>query len=191
MLVPLVILAILSVTGGLIGRGAGLGPFGAFLAPVTGAAIEQSGTAQIEETLIGLALLVAALGFFIADRIYRRKPERATELAKTFDGPYTVLTHKYYVDEFYGAAIVKPLIVISNYILDWVVDKAILGGTAWMLGGIAKFCGAVLQRWQSGNIRSYAAWLTAGAAGLLLLVLVPWSALLAQWFGIHIGAGGH
>jgi NADH-quinone oxidoreductase subunit L len=56
--------------------------------------------------------------------------------------------------------------------LDWVVDKALLGGTAWLLGGIATLAGAILQRWQSGNIRSYAAWLAAGAAAVLIFILV-------------------
>jgi NADH-quinone oxidoreductase subunit L len=85
---------------------------------------------------------------------------------------------------------VKPLFAISTYFLDWVVDKAILGGAAWVLGGAAKFSGALLQRWQSGNIRSYAAWLAAGAAALLLFILVPWSTVLAG-LGIHAGLGGH
>jgi NADH-quinone oxidoreductase subunit L len=35
-----------------------------------------------------------------------------------------------------------------------------------------------LQRWQSGNLRSYAAWLAAGAAALLLFLFAP--ALLAS-----------
>ena len=71
------------------------------------------------------------------------------------------------------------------------VDKAILGGAAWLLGGIATFCGAILQRWQSGNLRSYAAWLAAGAAAVLLFVLVPWasacwlhcSEFISIWWG--------
>jgi NADH-quinone oxidoreductase subunit L len=58
-------------------------------------------------------------------------------------------------------------------VLGWVVDKAILGGAAWLLGGIATFSGALLQRWQSGNLRSYAAWLAAGAAALLLFLFAP------------------
>jgi NADH-quinone oxidoreductase subunit L len=93
-------------------------------------------------------------------------------------GPYTLLANKYYVDEFYGAAVVKPLAAFSNYFLEWVVDKAVLGGAAWLLGGTAKFVGALLQRWQSGNLRSYAAWLAAGAAAILLFFMVPWSSVL-------------
>jgi NADH-quinone oxidoreductase subunit L len=88
-------------------------------------------------------------------------------------GPYNLLVHKYYVDEIYSALIVKPLLAISTYVLGWVVDRAILGGLAWLLGGVATFSGALLQRWQSGNLRSYAAWLAAGAAALLLFLFAP------------------
>jgi NADH-quinone oxidoreductase subunit L len=79
---------------------------------------------------------------------------------------------------------------VSTYLLGWFVDKAILGGAAWLLGGIATFSGALLQRWQSGNLRSYAAWLAAGAAAVLLFFVLPWMSLLAN-FGIHLGMAGH
>ncbi len=88
--------------------------------------------------------------------------------------------HKYYIDEIYGAVFVKPLMTFSRFFLEWVVDFAILGGLAWLLAGIAMLGGAILQRWQSGNIRSYAAWLTLGATALLLLVLVPWNSVAGQ-----------
>jgi NADH-quinone oxidoreductase subunit L len=105
-------------------------------------------------------------------------------------GPYKLLVHKYWVDEFYGAVVVKPLMATSTYVLGWVVDKAVIGGAAWLLGGLATFAGALLQRWQSGNIRSYAAWVAAGAAALLLFVIVPWTSVLAN-FGIHLNMAGH
>jgi NADH-quinone oxidoreductase subunit L len=189
MLSVLVILAALSFCGGWIGIGPGLGKFGAFLAPVTGQhAAEEAG--NLEYILSGLAVAAALIGWYLAHRLYFRAQERAQKLAASLSGPYSVLTHKYYVDEFYGAAIVKPILAISTYLLDWVVDKAIIGGAAWVLGGTAKFCGALLQRWQSGNLRSYAAWLAAAAAAMLLFILVPWAAVLAE-FGFRAGAGGH
>ena len=49
--------------------------------------------------------------------------------------------------------------------LGWVVDTAILGGIAWLLAGIASLAGMILQRWQSGNLRSYAAWLALRSCG--------------------------
>ena len=73
----------------------------------------------------------------------------------------------------------RPLINGSRYVLGWVVDVGILGGIAWLLGGITMFSGAILQRWQSGNLRSYAAWLALGAAVILMYMT-----------GIMLGASG-
>jgi NADH-quinone oxidoreductase subunit L len=185
MLGPLVILALLSFGGGWIG----IERFAAFLAPATGPRAVEAGSAHFELILSVVAVVVALIGWYIADMLYRQKPSRPAELAAALPAGYKLLTNKYYVDEFYGAAVVKPLLAFSTYFLGWVVDTAILGGLAWLIGGIATFCGALLQRWQSGNIRSYAAWLAAGAAAVLLFVAVSWPAFLAT-FGIHLNLAG-
>jgi NADH-quinone oxidoreductase subunit L len=186
MLGPLVVLALLSVCGGWIG----IERFGAFLAPSVGASATDAGSAQLELILSVAAVAVALLGWYIAYIFYLRKPQQPAELAATLPTGYKILFNKYYVDEFYGATVVKPLFAISTYVLGWVVDKAILGGATWLLGGIATFSGALLQRWQSGNLRSYAAWLAAGAAAVLLFVVVPWPTVLAN-LGIHFTLAGH
>jgi NADH-quinone oxidoreductase subunit L len=127
----------------------------------------------------------------IADKFYRRKPERPAQWAALMPGGYRLLFNKYFVDEFYGAVVVKPLLGFSKFFLEWVVDVGILGGAAWLIGGTALLGGAILQRWQSGNLRSYAAWLAAGAAAVLLFLLVPWTAVLANLPAIHLGLAGH
>jgi len=170
MTVPLVILAILSVVGGWIG----MERFGAYLAPSVGARTAEAANSQIEIVLTVLAVLAGAVGWYIAHRMYHRRPETADGLVPGTPAGYNLLAHKYYVDEIYGFVIVKPILVLSKYLLEWVVDVAILGGLAWLLGGIATLCGAILQRWQSGNLRSYAAWLALGAAVLLAFVLAPY-----------------
>jgi NADH-quinone oxidoreductase subunit L len=189
MLSVLVVLAVLSVCGGWIGYGAGVGRLGAFLAPVTGQRAEEGG--PLELILMAVAVAVAALGWYIADRLYRQKPDRPAALATAHPGAHSLLTHKYYVDEFYAAAVVKPLLAFSTFVLVWVVETAILGGITWLLAGTARFSGALLQRWQSGNIRSYAAWLAAGAAAVLLFLVIPWASVLLKYFGIHLGMGGY
>jgi len=187
MLGPLVILALLSFAGGWVAQG---GRIYAFLAPAIGAYPEAAAGDRLEGILSIFAIAAAALGWFVAYRLYKQKPERPAEIAAALPAGYKLLVNKYYVDEFYGATVVKPLLAFSTYFLGWVVDTAILGGLAWLIGGIATFCGALLQRWQSGNIRSYAAWLAAGAAALLLFVAVSWPAFLAT-FGIHFNLAGH
>ncbi len=190
MLGPLVILALLSVGGGWIG----MDRFGAFLAPAAGALgdpAQAAGDKTLDILLSLLAVAVAFLGWFVADRFYRQKPASPAELAAALPSGYKLLANKYFVDEFYGATIVKPLLATSRYVLEWTVDVAILGGAAWLLGGIATMAGALLQRWQSGNLRSYAGWLAAGAAALLIFVLVPWATVLANLPVLHLGAAGH
>jgi NADH-quinone oxidoreductase subunit L len=165
--------------------------FGAFLAPSAGTMPSETGSTRLEIILSIVAVLVALEGWLIADKFYRRKPERPTHYAAAIPAGYRLLANKYYVDEFYGAVVVKPLLGISKFFLEWVVDIGILGGAAWLIGGIATFAGAILQRWQSGNLRSYAAWLAAGAAAVLLFLLVPWATVLANLPAIHIGMAGH
>ena len=167
--------AIEEVRGGWIGAGAGLGRIGTFLSPSAGIGAAESTTPHLELILSFAAVAVAFLGWFLADRLYRQKPAQPVQLAEALPGAYKFLANKYYVDEIYGATVVKPLLGFSKYVLGWVVDTGLLGGLAWLLGGIALFTGAILQRWQSGNLRSYAAWLAAGAAAVLLFVLVPWT----------------
>ena len=169
MLGPLVILAILSVGGGWIG----IDRFAEFLSPATGVRVAESTTPHLELYLTVVAVVLALLGWFIADRLYRQNPGRPAQLAQAAPGAYKLLANKYYVDEIYGVTLIKPLLAFSRYLLGWVVDTAILGGIAWMLGGVALFAGAILQRWQSGNLRSYAAWLALGAALVLVFINAP------------------
>jgi NADH-quinone oxidoreductase subunit L len=171
MLIPLVILAILSVCGGWIG----IDRFSAYLAPAAAAHRPMPTGNPALEALLSIAAVLAALeGWLIADKYYRRKPERPAQIAIALPTGYKLLSNKYYIDEIYNAIIVKPLFAFSKFILEWVVDTAILGGLAWLLAGIANITGMILQRWQSGNLRSYAAWLALGAAALLIFLLGPW-----------------
>jgi len=179
MLGPLVVLALLSLGGGWMGAGR----FGAFLGPVIGKKTVEAASTNLEWTLSGLAIAAAVLGWLMAHMLYRRNEGR--EPLASVPG-YTVLTHKYWVDEVYGALIVKPLLTASRFLLEWVVEFAILGGAAWLLGAIMTFSGAILQKWQSGNLRSYAAWLAVGAAVLLLFALATANGMLTH-VGMHIG----
>jgi NADH-quinone oxidoreductase subunit L len=177
---PLVLLAILSIGGGWVSFG---GRFYDFPAPVTGPRAE-SGPGSLEYILMGIAVGVGLLGWLIAHFNYKPGSARvsAAALAAEPTGFTKLLAHKYYVDEIYHAVFVRPLLITSRYILWWAVDSALLGGAAWLLGGIATLGGAILQRWQSGNLRSYAAWLAAGAATVLLFAFY---ASIGTYLGAH------
>ena len=183
---PLVILALLSICGGWIG----IERFSAYLAPAIGLHPAVPSTPHLELILTIVAVLVALEGWLIADKYYRRKPERPAQLAAALPIGYKLLANKYYVDEIYDTVLVKPLFAVSQYVLGWVVDTGILGGITWLLAGIANLSGMILQRWQSGNLRSYAAWLMAAATVVLLFVLIAQGAIpMAEPLTHFLGSG--
>ncbi|HEY3703635.1 MAG TPA: NADH-quinone oxidoreductase subunit L [Terracidiphilus sp.] len=182
MLGPLSILALLSLGGGWMGAGR----FGMFLSPVLEKKTMEAGENHLELILSGAAIAAGILGWLIAHLLYRNNEGQEPLAAAP---GYVVLERKYWVDEVYGAVIVKPILALSRFVLEWVVEYAILGGIAWFLAGSALFGGAVLQKWQSGNLRSYAAWLAAGAAVLLLFALASWNNMLP--LSMHLNWAGH
>jgi NADH-quinone oxidoreductase subunit L len=185
MTLPLVILAILSVIGGWVGVPAALGghnEFEHFLAPVfTTAAAEPVAVAASHTLELGLAtvsVLTALVGFFFAWLFYYKKPGTAAALAERMPSFYSLLDHKYWVDEIYGNLIVAPLLGFSRIFLGTFVDGGIVQGTGSALAGSTRGLGWLSRRMQSGNIRSYAGWLALGAAVFLVITLFGYHARL-------------
>jgi NADH-quinone oxidoreductase subunit L len=183
MTLPLVILAILSIIGGWVGIPAALGghnEFAHFLDPVfanAAAPAVEAASHGLEITLAAVSLLTAVLGIFFAWLFYYRKPGTAAELARKFQPVYSLLDHKYWVDEIYGRFIITPLLGFSRIILSGLVDAGIVQGTGAGLAATTRGGGWLVRRIQSGNIRSYAGWLAVGAAAVIAIVLFGHNAL--------------
>ncbi len=116
-----------------------------------------------------ISVVMALIGWFFADLLYRRKPGLADRIAERLGGAYRLLEHKYWIDQIYTAVIVTPLLFITRYLLWGAVDSGVINGGGIIASGSARGLGALVQRVQSGNIRSYAGWLAVGAAALLLI----------------------
>jgi len=169
MLGPLVMLAILSIVGGWVGIG---GRFEHFLAPVfqSGAAElahESAGEAagQGTETLLMLISVTAAvLGFLLAWTLYLRRPQLPARIAAGLGALYDAVSHKYYIDELYAVLFVKPLIDGSTTILWHGVDQGVIDAAVNDSATAARHVSDNARHMQSGNLRSYAGWVAAGAA---------------------------
>ena len=59
------------------------------------------------------------------------------KLKERFALIYKVLINKYWVDEIYNAIIIKPLLLISEYILTKFIDLGIIDGIVNGFGGVA------------------------------------------------------
>jgi NADH-quinone oxidoreductase subunit L len=91
----------------------------------------------------------------------------ADSLVETFKAPYTLVYNKYFVDEIYSAAVVRPLVGGSRIVLWKGVDAGLIDGIVNAVGARCRDVGSVLRLLQSGNIRSYATWVLFGSVALL------------------------
>jgi NADH-quinone oxidoreductase subunit L len=182
MLVPLMILAVLSIIGGWMAAPAFWGGpdyFTKFLEPVFGPG-ETSGVLleglarQIELGFAGIAVVTALLGFAVAFWLYLRQPGKPEQLAKSMRGAYTTLLNKYYVDEIYAALIVKPLLWISTNVLWQTVDIRAIDATVNGIAEGASDLGDGVRHTQSGNTRSYAVWVVIGALVIIAIIFWPY-----------------
>jgi len=194
MVSPLMILAFLSIVGGLIlGFPPEHGWLHGFLGPVVGVGGEHEAGAGIVVLLMSSALVIALMGWGVAHFLYAVSPATAEGWAERFSAAYRILLNKYYVDELYDLIFVEPLKRLGA-MLDW-FDRAVIDGLVRGVERIADW-GASGSTWiekhivyaglnvigygnhlaaregrkmQSGVVHHYAAIIVAG---LFLLALV-------------------
>ena len=182
---PLVVLGVLSAFGGWLNLPeviTDIIPFGPtatlehWLEPVLGAptarvaqaATPHAASVATEVLLIGLAVLVAIAG--IAFAWFRLKPEGLVPKrdARPEEGFDLVLANKYYVDEGYERAIVRPTYRVSRNFLwkfvdNGVIDSFFVNGSA----ALARAFGWLGSRVQSGAVGTYAWVLVVGVLVVL------------------------
>ena len=189
MLVPLMILAALSIGGGFIKAPKFLEPvFQTSVAPTGGetslalehasasAKAEESAHSGTETTLMVVSVLVALLGFFFAWLLYHKRPHLPVQIADSLGGFYRTVHNKYYVDQLYSFFLIAPLVAMSRKWLWKGVDQGLIDTVINDSAQGTSDLGGALKHMQSGNLRSYAAWLTLGAAVVVAYMV---------WLGVH------
>ena len=199
MTVPLMILAGLSIFGGLLGVPPEHGWFHGFLesvaTPVGAVAHEVSGSTLM--TLMTVAVGLALSGWVAAHYLYSVKPKTADDWSQRYAGAYRTVLNKYYVDELYDSIFVEPCKHLGR-LWDWidhqVIDRVVRGigrgadvsaaGVTWaekhvIYGGINVIGYAnhlTARSWrklQTGLVNHYAAVIVIGLF-LLVHVLLVW-----------------
>ena len=197
MLVPLMILAVLSLIGGWVGVPGSLGGsnrFDKFLGPVfhaTAPALNsehaapgeiappeqqtegpepQTGHAT-ELAFTGISVAAGALGLLLAWWLYLRNPELPRKIAASLGSFYQAVVNKYYVDELYATLFVKPVVDGSTRILWHGVDQGVIDTAVNDSASAAREVSDSVRHMQSGNLRSYAGWVAAGAACVIAYMI--------------------
>jgi len=177
MLVPLMILAALSLVGGLVGIG---NRFEHFLAPVFGTAEVAEGAVEgagrsTEYLLMGVSVGVALLGWYLAYLLYHKRKDLPQKITDALGGFYQAIVNKYWIDELYAAVFVKPLIDGSTRILWQGVDRRVIDNSVNDAADGARHLSDEVRHMQSGNLRSYAGWIAAGAAAVIAYMIWVWT----------------
>ena len=174
MTLPLVILAFLSITGGLIGLPHFTGLpnlLEHWLEPVFKNA--QSVLISIHpesehSTAVELFLVVLSVAIASASVIYSFRKFSKQEKFEPESGIGKVLENKYYVDEAYDTLIVNPIQKTSSNFLWKIFDIKIIDGA---VNGIAKYISNISFDWrklQTGVIQDYT---TVSVAGVIIIIV--------------------
>ena len=161
MVLPLIILAVFALGGGL------LSPLvDGFLAPVFGREAHHFHDGFLET----IALIAGIGGIATAALVYQVSKDRIELIKEAFAPLYDLVFNKYYIDEIYDLLIVNPTKAIGAFMeekaekqgIDFAVDE---------VGFQVKEVSRRISFWQSGRIRSYALNMVAGMVIILLFVV--------------------
>jgi len=167
---PLVVLGALSLAGGVLNLPELVGGkpwLEHWLEPVTALADRMRPVVElspvVEWTLVGGAVLVAALGMVGAVRLLRPEALVAARLAPPETGLGRLLWKKWYVDEIYDAVIVRPVQWLTREVLWKTIDVRLVDGL--LVNGSAttsRALGWLGSRLQTGQVGFYVALFVVG-----------------------------
>lgn len=160
MTIPLIVLAVLSVVGGLVGIPAALHGthyLEEFLSPVFEASsfrIVAHLSHETEYLLMGLATGVMAIAIYYAYNTYVKKAVLPPADGEELSASHKLIYNKYWVDELYESLITKPLNFISDA-FHKVVDNQIVDGVVNGTGSAVSWMSGAIRKAQTGNIGFY------------------------------------
>ena len=174
MTIPLMILALLAVTGGFFGvpHVFHLIPngmenyFQGFFTEIP----SGHGAVSTEWTLMGFSVAFALLAWFVAGRLYHSGFDLASRLRSKCEPLYQLSLNKWYVDEFYNSVIIQPGRLFSTHILWRLFDQNVIDRAVNTTADVARMVGNSIRPLQNGLTQNYALIFTLGAFLILWLV---------------------
>lgn len=174
MTIPLIVLAVLSVLGGLLG----LPEFWHlpnWMSQNLDSVIVRKNPSilshETEWTLMIIATSVALCTIYFAYRMFIVYKVLPAENEKEMKGWQRVIYHKFYVDEFYDAVIRKPLDMLSHALYKF-ADLQIIDGIVNGIGGLTKSGSEQLRKLQSGHIGFYIMAMVVGVIMIMFYTII-------------------
>ncbi|RYE16193.1 MAG: NADH-quinone oxidoreductase subunit L, partial [Sphingobacteriales bacterium] len=173
MTIPLIVLALLSIIGGMIGIPEVMGghhELGTFLAPVFEQSTKILGEHHIahstEWILMGVSVGAALAALLFSYNKYVKGAHVPVAVGEERSVVDSLSYNKFYVDELYDAIIRKPLDALSA--LFYKIDKRGIDGIVNGLGRISIETSKGLRLLQTGNVGFYIFMMVAGIIAVLV-----------------------
>ena len=180
MTLPLVVLAVLSLIGGVLGLPPVLHVAHAldtWLAPVTAPGKELLAAHgahvldhSVEWLLLGLGSAIAIVFAVLGFRAYAGGTARDEQVASKAPGLAGFLQGAWGIDAAYTSLVVRPLQTLF-FLVAIVIDQMGIDGAVNGAGAVARQCGQSVRRMTNGNIATYGLWMGAAAALIAFLFL--------------------
>ncbi len=162
MLLPLLILAVLSVVAGFV-------PFSKL--------VTADGIGFGTEFHLGFAagpVILAVCAIALAYYMYAKESLVPQKVSDAFKGFYTAAYHKFYFDEIYLFFTKKIIFNLIGRPAAW-IDKSIFDGFMNLLANLTEKLSELIKPFQSGKVQEYAIYFFAGTLGFVLLFIYLWT----------------
>jgi NADH-quinone oxidoreductase subunit L len=123
---------------------------------------------------VGLAIggVIALLGIGAAYSVYMRRPGTTLAWRDRFAGVHAFLFNKWYFDELYDRAFVRPALAAGRFGRDGVERRVVQDVVIGWATGLVRSCSRFVREIQSGYIRAYALLFLMGMSSLGLYFLI-------------------
>jgi NADH-quinone oxidoreductase subunit L len=171
----LIILAILSVAGGLLNWPkllSGDAAFEHWLEPMWATMKHPRPEPHhyshaLEYGLMGLSVAVGLAAIIAVGFLYKKRMDKTADIAAGLGPLYRASFNKYWVDEIYDYTVVEPAKRISYFLLFKIFDAALIDGAVNGVGRAAKWLGERGKLLHSGVAGTYALWIILGLLAML------------------------
>lgn len=171
MTIPLIVLAVLSVIGGVLGLPEFWGASNWMHHNLESVILRSNQSLLSHETewiLMGLAVLSAVTVIYFTHQVFMRNGVLPVASEKQLKPWQRIIYNKYYVDEIYDAVIRKPLDSLSTGFHKF-LDIQLIDGIVNGIGSSVRSIGSLVRMAQTGNISFY---ITGMVMGVVLIILL-------------------
>ena len=119
---------------------------------------------------MGISVSVAALSAIFAYYCYVVQPNRPAQIVSKIRGLHELVYNKYFVDEFYFARIINPLVEASRNLWAY-VDVNFIDKTTYVISDAVRGLGSSARTFQTGNIQQYALYIAIGVAAVIFFLM--------------------